>query len=118
MKKTFRQRFFEFSGGNRTVIIGGLLCAVYFFFYFLSGATVGPTILPPLPRIYFKILGLIIFLIQAVVWKILRMFQKGAMTDPFLYILFFCEFSLLMFVAGVFSWLVYVVYQYILFNSR
>ena len=112
LKKGFEKISLYFSD-KRMVILIGVLCLVYFLACFLPGDRGIANILPPLPGLYYVLLGCLIGFYQGMTWKSFQFFQGDWYRHLMTWMLLVSEFALMMFAASLLSWPFYFIYLFL-----
>lgn len=112
MKKG-KDLIYEAFRDKKTSVVVGLLCLLYFILLFSSNLGPFAQILPPLPRNVFLVLAVLVLTGQAAVWRMLSLFQPRWFLNFFSLLLFFCEYTLSLFVITFLSWPVYLIGNYL-----
>ena len=102
-----KRRIYESFGDSQSLIFLGILAAVYFIQHFGGGFK----LLPPLKGAYYGLLAVIVLTGQIVVWKIFKHFQGHWYKIPMVYVLFVCEYIMLLFVTGFLTWPIYLIFN-------
>ena len=107
MKDNSRRNISESFEDIRNVIILGLLSYIYFALHF-SPEEIIKRVLPPMDPIYYGLMAVFVLATQIVVWKFFRHFQGKWFKHPVVYLLFICEYGILLFMAGLVAWPIYL----------
>ena len=111
--KSEKENIFESFRDRRSILIMGLFCLAYFvFFYFVPGAFVAK-ILPPWRLRHLAVIGMFVLAFQLLSWKLLRHFQKKWYKHAAVWVLFSCEFFLMLFSLTLLTWPVWLFLDYL-----
>ncbi len=110
MARKGKQLLYESFEDRPSAILVGLLCLVYFFISYVPENGWIAKILPLWPiRIFGGIAG-VTLAAQLIVWKLFRHFDAQSLRDFAVWILFACEFGLILFTILFISWPIYWLY--------
>ena len=113
MKKKGLDWILESFEDRKRVVAVGILCTLYFVIHFLPHPGFVAKILPPWPVGIFALWALAVLGYQVFVWKKLKLFQPTWFRDFRVWVLFYCELSLLLFAVIFLTWPLYLVYAYL-----
>lgn len=113
MTRKGKEFLYESFEDRKMAILVGFLCLVYFFVSYLPDFGGVAKILPSWPLPLFGIIALITLIGQAIVWKLFRHFEVKWYRYTAGWILFFCEFGLILFTVTFATWPAYLFYAFL-----
>ena len=112
MARKGKQLLYESFEDRPAAIIVGLFCLAYFFVSYIPENGLIAKILPVWPLRIFGIIVGITLIAQLIIWKLFRHFDRQSTRDFAVWILFACEFGLVLFTILFISWPVYWLYTF------
>lgn len=110
-----RRLLYESFEDRKMAILVGFLCLIYYAMSYLSESMWLAKILPPWPFLpYLTLVIVLTFIIQLVVWKLFRHFEVKWYKYAAGWVLFICEFGLILFSVTFCTWPFYLFYQYLI----
>ncbi len=103
---------------RRMVILIGLICFAHFLLVFIPKNPLMARILPPWPVGIFAFLSAGVLIYQGIVWKVFQLFLPGWYKKPIVWLLFFCEFWVIVFAVTFLTWPLYPVYAFFMEASK
>jgi hypothetical protein len=111
MKKG-RDKIWDFFDNQKPVFYIGPLCFVYFLLMQIPGHNIVTPILPPIGLEAFGIFAALVFLIQILAWRKLKLFDAKFKSDFVSWGMFLCEYGVLLFAVLFLSWPLYGIWLY------
>jgi hypothetical protein len=113
MAREGKQLLFESFEDKKMAMIVGFFCLVYFGVCYFPESGWIAKILPPWPLNLFGIIAFLTLAAQAIVWKLFRHLDPKLSKEPMAWLLFLCEYGLVLFTVTFCTWPIYLFYGYL-----
>ena len=111
-----RQLLYESFEDRKMAILVGFFCLIYFLLSYLSDSPWLGKILPPWRFRYLSIIIALTFIGQGIVWKLFRHFEVKWYKYAAGWVLFVCEFGLILFSITFLTWPIYLFANFLFFS--
>lgn len=112
MASSEKKLLFESFEDRRSAVLVGFFCLIYFGIMYLPESQWIAKILPLWPPVIFAWMAAAAFAIQVIVWKAFKHFYSGWYKNWVTYLLFICEYGLILFTITFFSWPLFWLYRF------
>lgn len=107
-----KKLLFESFEDRRSAILVGFFCLLYFGVMYLPESKWIAKILPLWPVSIFGWIAAASFVAEVIVWKAFKHFYPGWYKNGLTYLLFLCEYGLLLFTIIFFSWPLFWLFRF------